>query len=76
MGFPHQRGNTLIDDILFHALLLVVLLWLCLTWYWLGPRCPTHDEPNNAQTSTAHTDVLQRPETVSWIDPQTSLCRP
>jgi IS1 family transposase/transposase-like protein len=42
----------MVDDILFHALLLVVLLWLCLTWYWLGPRCrPTTDQttPKPAQ---------------------------
>src|SRR6266511_1728843 len=36
MVFPDQRGNAMVDDILFHALLLVVLLWLCLTWYWMG----------------------------------------
>jgi hypothetical protein len=27
----------MVDDILFYALLLVMFLWLCLTWYWLGP---------------------------------------
>src|SRR6266545_3788811 len=37
MVFPVQKGNTMVDDILFHTLLLVVFLWLCLTWYWMEP---------------------------------------
>jgi hypothetical protein len=50
----------MVDNILVHALLLVVLLWLCLTRYWLGPRCrPTTDQttPKPAQSTQSCSSV-------------------
>jgi hypothetical protein len=50
----------MVDNILVHALLLVVLLWLCLTWYWRGPRCrPTTDQttPKPAQSTQSRSSA-------------------
>ena len=52
MGFPTSEGKRYVDDILFHALPAgrapVVVPDLVLA----GAAVPTHDGPNNAQTST------------------------
>jgi hypothetical protein len=32
--FPFVRGNDMVDNLLFHELLLLGLLWLCVIWCW------------------------------------------
>jgi hypothetical protein len=52
----------MVDDILFHALLLVVLLWLCLTWYWMGAWNRLAPYPGATQARQADQDTRPRDE--------------
>jgi hypothetical protein len=40
------------DDILFHTFLLVVLLWLCLSWYWMRSRNHLAPYPGQRKPAT------------------------
>jgi hypothetical protein len=63
----------MVDDLLFHELLRLGLLWLCVSLYWVRRR----RQAVTGQTcgSPADHEAFARPEAVSRAHDQAVLCR-
>jgi hypothetical protein len=79
--FPEERGNAMIDEHLVHAVVLLVILWLCLTSprramrqevqemvQWLGDAPPTTERP--LPITSDMPDFPRQPTRKRWIDIQ------
>ncbi len=66
----------MVDNLLFHDLRLIVLLWLGIILYVRVGTKPIRSLPNHTQASHAAPEALpRRPQAVSWPHPQTPLSR-